>query len=69
MGAGRDGQTTEGIALLRAGPAACRAAGAATYVPFYLTLLANAEGKANELDQGLGHLGEAEGLVAESEER
>jgi hypothetical protein len=54
MGAGRDGETTEGIALLRAGMAACRAAGAATYVPFHLTLLADAEGKANELDQGLG---------------
>jgi hypothetical protein len=39
------------------------------YVPFYLTLLADAEGKANELDQGPGHLAEAEGLVAESEER
>jgi hypothetical protein len=44
--------------------AAYRATGAATYVPFYLTLLADAEGKANELDQGLGHLAEAEGLVA-----
>jgi predicted ATPase len=49
--------------------AAYRATEAATYVPFYLTLLADAEGKANELDQGLGHLAEAEGLVAESEER
>ena len=35
----------------------------------YLTLRADAEDKANELDQGLGHLAEAEGLVAESEER
>jgi predicted ATPase len=63
------GKPTEGIALLRAGLAAYRATGAATYVPFYLTLLADAEGKANELDQGLGHLAEAEGLVAGSEER
>ena len=69
MGASRGGQATEGIAPLRAGLAAYRATGAATYVPFYLTLLADAEGKANELDQGLGHLAEAEGLVAESEER
>jgi|SRR5882724_365650 len=52
MGAGRGGQTTEGIALLRAGLAAYRATGAATYVPFYLTLLAGAEGKANDLWKG-----------------
>src|SRR5262249_18367856 len=45
------------------------ATGAATYVPFYLTLLAEAEGNANELDQGLGHLAEAERLLVESEER
>jgi hypothetical protein len=40
-------QTTEGIALLPAGLAAYRATGAARYVPFSLTLLADAEGKAN----------------------
>jgi len=32
-------------------------------------LLAEAEGNANELDQGLGHLAEAERLLVESEER
>jgi hypothetical protein len=38
-------------------------------MPFYLTLPADAEGKANELDQGLGHLAEAERLMAETEGR
>jgi predicted ATPase len=63
------GQTGEGIALLRAGVAAYRTTGAVTYVPFFLTLLADAEGKAKKRDQGLGHLAEAERLVAETEER
>jgi predicted ATPase len=63
------GQTEEGIALLRAGLAALRATGAVTEVPFFLTLLADAEGKAKERDQGLGHLSEAERLMAETEER
>jgi predicted ATPase len=65
----RGGQTTEGISLLRAGLAAFRATGAVTYVPFNLTLLADAEGMAKQQDQGLGHLAEAERLVAETEER
>jgi predicted ATPase len=62
-------QTAEGIALLRAGVAAFRATGAVTFVPFFLTLLADAEGKAKQQDQGLGHLAEAERLVAETEDR
>src|SRR5262249_38278504 len=63
------GQTAEGIALLRAGLAAYRATGAVTFVPVFLTLLADAEGKAKERNQGLGHLAEAERLVAEAEDR
>jgi predicted ATPase len=63
------GQTVEGIAPLRAGLAAYRATGAVTYVPVFLTLLADAEGNAKERHQGLGHLAEAERLVAETEER
>ena len=63
------GHTEEGIALLRAGLAAYRATGAITHVPLYLTLLADAEGNANQRDQGLGHLAEAERLLAENEER
>jgi predicted ATPase len=62
------GQTAEGIALLRAGIAAFRASGAVTEAPFFLTLLADVEGMAKR-DQGLGHLAEAERLVAETEER
>jgi predicted ATPase len=63
------GQTAEGIALLRAGLAAYRATGAVTFVPLLLTLLADAEGKAKQQDRGLGHLAEAERLVAETGER
>jgi predicted ATPase len=63
------GQTGERIALLRAGVAAFRATGAVTWVSFFLTLLAEAEGNTNELDQGLGHLAEAERLIAETEGR
>jgi class 3 adenylate cyclase/predicted ATPase len=63
------GQTGEGIALLEAGVAAFRATGAVTWMPFFLILLANAEGKAKQQDQGLGHLAEAEQLIAETEER
>jgi class 3 adenylate cyclase/predicted ATPase len=64
-----DGQTMEGLALLRAGVAAFRATGAVTFVPFILTLLADAEGKAKQRDEGLGHLAEAERLMAETDER
>ena len=63
------GQTAEGIALLRAGVAAYSTTGAATELPFFLTLLAEAEGKAKQRDEGLGHLAEAERLMAETEER
>jgi class 3 adenylate cyclase/predicted ATPase/DNA polymerase III delta prime subunit len=63
------GQTAEGTALLRAGVTAFRATGAVTRVPFFLTLLADAEGKATERNQGLAHLAEAERLVAETEEK
>ena len=62
-------QSTEGIALLRAGLAALRATGTVTFVPFSLTLLADAEGKAKQRDEGLEHLAEAERLIAETEER
>ena len=61
------GQTGQGIALLEAGVAAYRATGAVTDVPFYLILLADAEGMAKELDEGLGHLAEAERLMDEIE--
>jgi predicted ATPase len=63
------GQTAEGIALLEAGVAAYRATAAVTWVPFFLALLADAEGRAQERDLGLVHLAEAERLMAETEER
>jgi class 3 adenylate cyclase/predicted ATPase len=63
------GQTGERIALLRAGVAAFRATGAVTEAPFFLTLLADAEGMAMERDEGPDHLAEADRLVAETEER
>jgi predicted ATPase len=63
------GQTTEEIVLLEAGVAAYRASGAVNWVPFFLMLLADAEGMAKQRDQGLGHLAEAERVMAETEER
>jgi predicted ATPase len=49
--------------------AAYRATGAMAWVPFFLTLLAEAEGMAKERDEGLVHLAEADGVMAETEER
>jgi predicted ATPase len=49
--------------------AAYRATGAVTWAPFFLTLLAEAEGLAKQRDEGLEHLAEAERLMAETEER
>jgi predicted ATPase len=63
------GQFEEGIALLRAGLTAFHATGSVTYVPFFLTLLAEAEGMAKRRDEGLGHLAEAERVMAETEDR
>jgi tetratricopeptide (TPR) repeat protein len=62
--AGR-GETGQGIALLRAGLAASRATEMKD-VHFYLILLADAEGMAKGLDEGLGHLAEAERLMGET---
>src|SRR5262249_39393089 len=66
--AGR-GEAKEGIALLEAGVAAYRGTGAGTWVRCFLTLLADVKGRVQERDQGLGHLAEAEWLMAETEER
>jgi predicted ATPase len=49
--------------------AAFRATGLVTDLSSFLILLADAEGMAKELDEGLGHLAEAERLTAETEER
>jgi class 3 adenylate cyclase len=61
--AGR-GELGRGIALIEAGVAAYRATEAKD-VSFYLILLADAEGMAKGLDEGLGHLAEAEPLMGE----
>jgi predicted ATPase len=63
------GQSAEGVALLRGGLIAYRATGAAVFVPFFLTLLAEALGKTGHRNQGLQYLGEAERLMAETGER
>ncbi len=65
----RSGQDAEGIALLQDGLAAFRATGAVQFVPFFLVLLADAQGRAKQPDQGLGHAAEAERLLAETEDR
>jgi predicted ATPase len=39
------------------------------WVPFFLTLLAEAKGMAKERDEGLVHLAEADTVIAEAEER
>jgi predicted ATPase len=63
------GKTAEGLALLGDGVAQYRATGSLVFLPFALTLLADAEGKAGRRDQGLGHLVEAERLVVATGDR
>jgi class 3 adenylate cyclase/predicted ATPase len=63
------GQAAEGLALLEAAVAAYRTTGSVTWMPFYLTLLAEAADMAKQRDEPLGHLAEAERLMAETEER
>jgi predicted ATPase len=63
------GQTTEGIALLQKGLAAYCATGALLFVSFFLTLLADAQVKGQHPDEALGHLAEADCLLAETDER
>jgi predicted ATPase len=55
--------------MLDIGVAAFRATGAVTWVPFFLTLLADAEGEVKERDRALDHLAEAERLMGETEDR
>ena len=63
------GQTAEGIAQMKTGLAQYVATGAVQFVPFVLTVLADAEGKAKQRDLALGHLLEAEQLLAETDDR
>ena len=54
------GHTADGIAQIETGLAQYVATGAVQFVPFILTVLADAEGKAKQRDRALGHLLEAE---------
>jgi predicted ATPase len=53
------GQSAEGIALMRQGIAAWRATAAELQLPYYLALLVEAHGKAGQAAEGLRVLGEA----------
>jgi class 3 adenylate cyclase/predicted ATPase/DNA polymerase III delta prime subunit len=63
------GQTAKGISLLQSGVAEYRTTGAAVFLSFYLMLLADAEGNSRQRDQALGHLAEAERIIAETGDR
>lgn len=63
------GNTADGIAQIEAGLAQYVATGAVQFVPFILTVLADAEGKANQRDRALGHLLEAERFLSETDDR
>jgi class 3 adenylate cyclase/predicted ATPase len=63
------GQDAEGIAQMRKGLAAIQATGASLRRPYYLALLAEASGRAGDLEDGLSMLTEALAVVARTRER
>ena len=63
------GQAEEGITQMRQGLAALQAMGTETERPYYLTLLAEAYGKAGQVEQGLTALAEALDVVGKTGER
>jgi predicted ATPase len=63
------GQAEEGIAQMRQGLAAHRATGAKLWQRYFLALLAEAYGKAGQLEEGLTLLAEALAIVDSTEER
>jgi len=63
------GQVEEGIARLRAGMSALRMTGAQILLPYWTALLAQAQGRARRVEEGLSLLAEAENIVAETGER
>ena len=63
------GQVEEGIAKLRQGVAAFRAAGAERGLPYYLALLAAAYAKAGRVEEGLAVQAEALDIVHRNGER
>ena len=63
------GQGEEGMAQVRQGIAACRATGAALFVPYLCTVLADVCDHLGHPDDGLQALAEAHALVEQQEER
>jgi predicted ATPase len=63
------GQIAEGIAQIRQGLATEQAAGTAICRPYYLSLLADAYGKAGQPEEGYTLVDEALALVAKTDER
>jgi predicted ATPase len=63
------GQGEAGLAQVRQGIAARRATGAAAYVPYLCTLLAEVSAHLGHTDDGLQALAEAHTLVEQQEER
>ena len=63
------GQREEGIAQICQGIAAFRATGAAVYVPYFCTLLADVSAHLGHTDDGLQALAEAHTVIEQHEER
>jgi len=63
------GQGEEGLAQVRQGIAAWRAAGGGVLVPYYCTLLAEVSAHLGHLEDGLQALAEAHTLVEQHDER
>lgn len=63
------GQSAEGIPLLLEGLTVCRAGGRKLMIPFFLTVLAEAYGMAQQPQQGLDRLAEVSELVETTHER
>jgi class 3 adenylate cyclase/predicted ATPase len=63
------GKTAEGIVQVRQGLAAHRATGAELHRPYFLSLLAEAEGKGGQIEEGLTVVNEALETVNNTEER
>ncbi|MBV8135878.1 MAG: AAA family ATPase [Deltaproteobacteria bacterium] len=62
------GQTSEGISRIRQGLAACRATGAVLFRPFFVSFLADAYLRAEQLTEGLAVVDEALSLVSQTQE-
>jgi predicted ATPase len=63
------GEGAEGIAQIHQGLVAHRATGAELHRPYFLSLLAEADGKAGQIEEGLTVLNEALDTVKKTEER